>query len=186
MPRRIVILRYGSGTMVAMTSVYLVGFMGSGKSATAEALATLLGVPAVDLDAEIERELGRTIAEVFAHEGEAAFRAAERRLLAALVARGESRVVALGGGAFAAEENRDLLAEAGEISVFLDLPFAVLRDRLAAADRSRPLYDPATAAVLFATRRPAYLQASAVIRLDGSEAPAEVARRIHEEVMCAT
>ena len=153
-----------------MASVFLVGFMGAGKSATAEALAALLGLSAVDLDGEIERDLGRPIAEIFA----------------VLAASGEARVVALGGGAFAAEDNRRLIAASGGISVFLDLPLAALRARLPAADRSRPLYDPERAADLYAARRPSYAQASAVIRLDGSETPAEIAQRIHEEVMCAT
>ena len=169
-----------------MASVFLVGFMGAGKSATAEALAALLGLSAVDLDGEIERDLGRPIAEIFAGDGEAAFRAAEPGLLADLAASGEARVVALGGGAIPAEDNRRLIAASGGISVFLDLPLAALRARLPAADRSRPLYDPERAADLYAARRPSYAQASAVIRLDGSETPAEVAQRIHEEVMCAT
>lgn len=186
MPQRIVILSRGSGTMVAMASVFLVGFMGAGKSATAAALGALLGLPAVDLDAEIERDLGLSIPEIFARHGEAAFRAAERRLLAALAASAEPRVVALGGGAFASEDNRQTIAAGGGVSVFLDLPLAVLRERLPASDGSRPLWDPQEAAELYATRRPAYLQAAAVVRLDGSETPAEVARRIHQEVMCAT
>ena len=92
--------------------VYLVGMPGAGKSVVGEELAGRLGVPFVDLDVEIEREQGRPVAEIFADQGEAAFRALEA---AALTKAGtlDPAVVACGGGVVLEPANRIALRNTG-------------------------------------------------------------------------
>jgi hypothetical protein len=86
--------------------VFLVGFMGAGKTATGEALAHLLGWRFVDLDARIEEREERSIAEIFKTDGESAFRQIETGVLGAVLAERKDRtVVALGGGAFSDPQN---------------------------------------------------------------------------------
>ncbi len=86
----------------------LVGLPGSGKSALGKEAARRLGVPFADCDREIERQQGCTIAQLFEHHGETAFREREAETLAALVDAGPS-VIATGGGAVLRADNRELL-----------------------------------------------------------------------------
>jgi shikimate kinase len=120
--------------------IYLVGFMGSGKSTVGRLLAQRLGWDFVDLDAEIESRYGAPIPEIFEREGEPAFRDLEHQALdeqVRLVRRGRPRVVALGGGAFAGDRNRDALATAG-VSIWLECPVEVLWERIS-HEQHRPL-----------------------------------------------
>lgn len=176
-------------TMDQMRCVFLVGFMGSGKSSVGARVAARLGSRFIDLDAEIARELSAPIAEIFASRGEAAFRAAERDALAT-VAGIDDVVVATGGGAFCSNENRDIIHGSGGVSVYLDLPWPELRRRLAGDHSHRPMYDnPDQAARLFDEREPQYLKAMVRVALEGTESPDEVADRVVDalqEVPCAT
>src|SRR5271169_2079149 len=106
-------------------AVFLVGFMGSGKNTVGQELARRLSWDFVDLDARIEAREGQTIPEIFRVHGEPAFRSAETNALRDL-ARSLARdsVVALGGGAFVQETNRELLR--AWRSVFLDAPVSEL------------------------------------------------------------
>jgi shikimate kinase len=115
--------------------VLLIGPMGSGKSRVGRALASSLGWPFLDTDAEVERAAGMSIAEIFAREGEAGFRRLERAALAALPER--RCVAALGGGAVVAEENRRILAQKG-VLVWLDAQPETLAARVGAG-AERPL-----------------------------------------------
>lgn len=120
--------------------IYLVGFMGSGKSTVGSRLASRLGWDFVDLDAEIESRYGAPISDMFDREGEPAFRNLEHQALAEqvkYVQRGRPRVVALGGGTFAATRNRESLEEAG-VSIWLDCPLERLWDRVC-QEAHRPL-----------------------------------------------
>jgi len=112
--------------LAAGRNVYLAGFMGTGKTATARALAAILGVPWVDLDAVIVREQGRSVPEIFAERGERGFRNAEHRALRTVVGEG-GRVVALGGGAVCFERNRALLRGTGPIILLTAPPEVILR-----------------------------------------------------------
>ncbi len=91
--------------------MFLVGFMGSGKNTVGQELARRLAWDFVDLDARIEAREEQTIPEIFRLQGEAAFRTAETNALRDLLTKSLDRdsVVALGGGAFAQENNRELL-----------------------------------------------------------------------------
>lgn len=116
--------------------VYLVGFMGAGKTSVARSLARRLDWRAVDIDEMIEQREHQTVATIFARHGEAYFRAAERAVLLDQLAR-RHLVVATGGGTFVDPDNRALINGDG-LSIWLDVPI----DRLIArvpADGRRPL-----------------------------------------------
>src|SRR5262249_38080385 len=104
-------------------SIFLVGFMGSGKSTVARSWALHLGRPFHDLDDDIERREGSKIAEIFDTKGEEVFRTAETEALKARVSTDEPLVVSLGGGAFLSDTNFDIVRENG-ISIWLDCPFS--------------------------------------------------------------
>ena len=172
-----------------MFNPYLVGFMGAGKSAVGRALADLMGYGFLDLDAVLVERFGMPIREVFARRGEDRFREEERAALVESTGL-ERTVVATGGGAFCAEENRDIIHAAGGVSVFLDLPWRVLEERLGADDGERPLASSLKEARrLYESRRPCYLLAARRVSLDGGETPGEAARRVRDALVgaaCAT
>ncbi len=122
--------------IAAGKNVYLAGFMGTGKTATARAIARTLGVPWVDLDEVIVRAEGLSVAEIFAQRGERAFRNAEHRALKAVLA-GAGSVVALGGGAVCFERNRALLRGTGPV-VLLTAPAETILKRVGRSPE-RPL-----------------------------------------------
>ncbi len=158
-----------------MRTIYLVGFMGAGKSAIGAALAARLGRSFVDLDGAVERRLGMTVGEIFSGPGETVFRAAETAELERIAAC-DDLVVATGGGAFAASENRALIEGSGGVSVFLDPPWEVIARRLEGVADDRPRWvDAGHARRLLEDRRPAYLAARIHLALSGGETPEEVA-----------
>ncbi len=169
-------------TMDQMRSIFLVGFMGAGKSSVGAAVARKLGLRFVDLDDEIQARFDATIPEIFERHGEPAFRSAEREELARF-ADLDDVVVATGGGAFCSEGNREIIRRRGALSVFLDLPWPALRRRLARDNRDRPKYaDADQAEQLFDERLPDYRRASFIVTLDGAESSEEVAVRVVEEL----
>ncbi len=115
--------------------IFLIGYRGTGKSTVARHLAEQLGYDSIDADQEIERRAGKSIATIFAEDGEAAFRDLESRLVDELVLLRRT-VVALGGGAVLRQANRHAIRAAGPV-VLLTAPVDVIAERLAA--------DPTTA-----------------------------------------
>jgi len=158
-------------------AVFLVGYMGCGKSRVAPLLAERLGLGVYSLDDEVEREAGMSIAEIFRTRGEAAFRRKELEILRLLPRGG---VHALGGGAFMNPEVRHHIRSAGW-SVYLEWPFATLYDRIA-NDSSRPLVDHwAGLRRRYLQRRPVYRSADLCWSSAPPfmESPARVAEGIH-------
>jgi shikimate kinase len=142
--------------------VVLVGLMGVGKSSIGRRLATLLHMPFVDADEEIESAAQMSIAEIFAQYGEAYFRDGERRVIARLISEpGQRRVIATGGGAFVNAETRAMILEQG-IAVWLDSDLDVLVDRVGRKN-TRPLLQNGNPreilAKLKSEREPAYAEA---------------------------
>lgn len=142
--------------------VVLVGLMGVGKSSVGRKLASLLHLPFVDADEEIERAAQMSISEIFAQFGEPYFRDGERRVIARLIERsGQPKIIATGGGAFVNPETRRLILEKA-IAVWLDSDLDVLVERVGRRD-SRPLLRNGNPreilARLKAEREPAYAEA---------------------------
>lgn len=145
--------------------IYLVGFMGSGKTAIGRRIAERLDRPFVDLDAEIERTSGLTIRALFEAHGEAAFREREALFLEGTSAL-PAAVIATGGGCYVREGNRRTIARLGT-AVFLDVPLPSLLSRLA-GKTDRPLFqNPEQARLLYAEREPFYRMGSVPVRLEG-------------------
>jgi shikimate kinase len=123
--------------------------MAAGKSTIGRALAERLGMPFVDMDEEIEAAAGMTVAEIFARQGEAAFRRMEREMLVQLLD-GDAKVIAAGGGTFVDREYRATLNGSTD-TVWLDPSFEVLLSRLRNS-ATRPLADRRSEAELRALR----------------------------------
>ncbi len=151
-------------------AIFLVGFMGAGKSSVGHALARRVDWPFHDLDERIQRRAGRSIEDIFRGSGEGEFRRAEHAELRALLAEigSSAAVVALGGGAFAQSENLALLKQAR--TVFLDADVEELRRRCEADGVSRPLLREAEEfRRLYEARRASYLGASLHIETGGKD-----------------
>jgi shikimate kinase len=167
--------------------VFLIGFMGAGKTSVGQALARKLGWSFRDLDRIIEAREQKTVAEIFAELGEAGFRAAESAVLTELLQEGGSPkdlVVALGGGTFAQAANRDALLKANAMTVLLEAPLEELQRRCANDSTVRPLaLQEARFAELFQQRQPAYSLARQRVETSGKmvdEVAQEVARILAE------
>ena len=143
--------------------------MAAGKSTLAQGLSRRLGWRAEDVDVLIEARERRTVADIFAREGEPYFRSIERQILYSLLPQ-RHIVIATGGGTFIDPENRAAINADG-LSVWIDVPFEALLNRIP-ADGRRPLAaDRVQMAILYETRRLAYEHAH--IRLDASLARSE-------------
>ena len=159
----------------------MVGFMGTGKTEVAQALAGQLRWSWVDTDQWIERATDKTVARIFAEDGELVFRKWETRVLRELACETEPRVIATGGGIVLAEVNWPLLRALGDVAALTAEAKEIFR-RVEKAD-TRPLLAGSSEEVrtrvqdLLERRRNAYAQADATFATDGVT-PAEVAENI--------
>ena len=147
--------------------IVLTGFMGSGKSTVGPLLAKRLGWRFLDADEVIEAEAGCTIAEIFARQGEAAFRDLEHATIVRL-ASGDGLVLALGGGAIELEETRThLIGSAGTLLIHLEVELATTLKRCSGTENTRPvLADQANLARRYEKRMPLYRMAHVSIGVD--------------------
>jgi shikimate kinase len=157
----------GSGTGARARRIVLTGFMGSGKSTVGPLLARRLGWKFVDADDVIAAEAGSTIQEIFAREGEAAFRERERATIARLADEG-ALVLALGGGAIEDAVTRSLLRNAPEtLLVHLEVELATTVARCRGTEHLRPiLADQANLASRYQRRLPLYRTAHVSVAVD--------------------
>lgn len=167
--------RIGARTLV------LIGLMGAGKTAVGRRLANRLGLPFVDADTEIEGAAGKSVTDIFADHGEAAFRDGERRVIARLLDCGP-QVLATGGGAYMSPETRAEIKAHG-ISIWLKADLDILLARVKRRD-NRPLLkrgDPAVVMQrLIQERYPVY--ADADITVTSRDVPHEA---IVDEIVAA-
>jgi shikimate kinase len=168
-------------------AVFLVGFMGAGKTSVGGALAEHLNWVFEDLDDRIQQREGRTVAEIFRDSGEPEFRRAEHAALEQVLEElrgGVARVVALGGGAFVQEDNAAMLLSSKVPTVFLDAPVEQLwqrcRQQASETGAERPLLSSKEQfRDLHASRRKSYIKASVKMET-GNRAVKTIAAEIAE------
>jgi len=148
--------------------IYMVGFMGSGKSTIGRHLARRLGWNFFDTDDEIQAAEQMTIAEIFESRGELEFRRIETDIIrqhVRWIERGRPAVLALGGGAYVEPPNRELLENNG-VTVWLDCPLETVRRRVAPATHRPLARDPESFLGLYEARRQLYGLADAHIPIE--------------------
>ena len=165
-------LEHGGASRKARRAIVCIGFMGAGKTTAARSAADALGTEAIDVDAVIERRVGKPIDRMFDEDGEAAFRAVEERVTLELLDGSWARVLSLGGGAITSEAVRAALSD--QLVVWLDVdPETAWRRAQATARplaRSRPEFERA-----YAERHPLYAGlADVIVPSERSQAMAEV------------
>ena len=161
--------------------VYLIGFMGAGKTTIGRELAARLDIPFFDLDELIESSEKMSVKEIFAAQGEPYFRKRERDLLRA-TKHLERAVIATGGGTFTFDENIQFIKSEG-LSIYLSAPYALLRLRVGDKAAERPLFrDDVSAHDLFASRIRFYRMSDLTIEIREEETPAEIVERLMLEL----
>lgn len=161
--------------------IFLVGFMGCGKSAVGRELAVLCGLSFFDLDDEIVRVAGQSISDLIGSRGEAEFRQIESVCLRE-IASNQDAVVATGGGVVLDAGNRELMHASG-VTVWLDAPFGLCWERIEIDRTLRPLApDRETALVRFNDRLQYYQLSDVHIAIDDSMTPAMIAQFIADRI----
>jgi shikimate kinase len=169
--------------------IYLIGYRGTGKSSAARALAARLGWDAFDVDDEIERRTGKSIAAIFAEDGELAFRDVEALVVADL--RGRQRVVvSIGGGTLQREANRRIICESGR-AVWLTASVDTIVQRLAGDASTASRRPNLTAAggrqeieTMLAARSPFYRECATLVVDTEGKTPAAIVDEIAAGLRC--
>jgi shikimate kinase len=157
--------------------IYLVGFMGSGKTTIGRELAARIDAPFFDLDEVITASEKTTVKDIFAQHGEAYFRKRERDILRS-TRHLSGAVVATGGGTFTFDENIQFIQSEG-LSVYLSAPYALLRARVGDKAAVRPLFnDDLATHELYASRIRYYRMADLTIEIREEETPPEIVERL--------
>ena len=150
-------------------SLVFLGMMGSGKSAIGKMVARSLGLEFRDSDTEIETAAGRSVPEIFDEYGEKEFRRLEQRVILRVMSDGPI-LLALGGGAFLAEETRQGIEQNG-LSVWLNVPVDIILERVSRRPKKRPLLRNGNpreiVETLLAQREPIYSLAEVHVLSDG-------------------
>jgi shikimate kinase len=157
--------------------IYLVGFMGSGKTTVGRELAARIDAPFFDLDELVESSENLTVRDIFAQHGEPYFRKRERDILRS-TRNLDAAVVATGGGTFTFDENIQFIQSEG-LSIYLSAPYALLRARIDLKSADRPLFrDDVATHELFSARMRYYRMADVTIEIREEETPAEIVERL--------
>jgi shikimate kinase len=157
--------------------IYLVGFMGSGKTTVGRELAARVDAPFFDLDELVASAEQLGIKDLFAQRGEAYFRKRERDVLRS-TKHLDAAVIATGGGTFTFDENIQFIQSEG-LSVYLSAPYALLRARVGEKAADRPLFtDDLATHELYANRIRYYRMADITIEVREEETPTEIVERM--------
>ena len=160
-------------------NIYLTGFMGTGKSTVSRILAGALGFEEIDTDAEIARQQGRSIKEIFAAEGEGYFRSLETGLLRQMQGQGH-KVISCGGGMVLRKENISLMKENGLVVLLTAEPETVFAR--VSRNSGRPLLegkmDVGHIRELLEQRRPYYEEAGELVVKTDGRSPEEISEEI--------
>lgn len=166
-----------------MVNIFLIGFMGTGKSAVGKELTELIGLPFIDTDELIVQTNGMSINDIFSTHGEPYFRDLETDLLKKIAESSTSAIVATGGGMIERQENREMIHRSGK-SIFLDTEWDLIKERLClSSDRplARKENDWSLTHELFLKRAPYYEQADIIIKTEEKSAKS-VAMEIIEQL----
>lgn len=161
-----------------MKPIYLIGFMGAGKTSTAKELSNRLKIPYLDTDYEIEKRTGETIRDIFASKGESYFRDKETEILLELPE--ENYVIATGGGIVEREINRKTLNAKGTV-IFLHASWNSIEKRLG-IDPTRPLWNGKGKKNLFDSRQQIYRDTAEFIISTDNKNPQSVAEEIISKI----
>jgi shikimate kinase len=157
--------------------LYLIGFMGAGKTTTGRELAARIGAPFFDLDDLIEAAEKMKIKDIFDLHGEPYFRKRERDILRS-TKHLDRAVIATGGGTFTFDENIQFIQSEG-LSVYLSAPYSLLRARGGEKAGERPLFrDDVSAHELYANRIRYYKMADVTLEIREDDTPAEIVERL--------
>ena len=157
--------------------IYIVGFMGAGKTTVGRELSARVDTPFFDLDELVEAAEKMSIKDVFAQHGEPYFRKRERDILRSTRYL-DHAIVATGGGTFTFDENIQFIQSEG-LSVYLSAPYAVLRARIGDKAAERPLFrDDVATHELFNNRLRYYRMADITLEVREDETPKEIVERL--------
>lgn len=164
-----------------MSTLFLCGFMGCGKTTVGALLAKEMGCNCIDMDAYIVEQAGKSIPEIFAEDGEPAFRQMEAEAIVTLAQ--TPGVIACGGGAMLPKENADRAKQNGGTVVYLDVPFETCYARIA-GDTNRPLVQQNTKEQLeeIYNARVVKYKANASVTIQATGTPAEIVQTILKTV----
>ncbi len=165
-----------------MNNIYLIGFMGCGKTSAATYLERVYGIPRIEMDRDIEADCGKTVSQIFAEDGEMYFREKETLLLKKIAVK-EGIVISCGGGVPIRQENVEIMKNSGTI-VYLQAEPETILQHVSRSNR-RPLLEGRKNVEeigrLMEVRTPVYEKAAdMVIQTDGktvAEVAEEVGRR---------
>lgn len=164
-------------------NIYLIGFMGTGKSTVAHSLAELLGFEEIDTDARIAREQKKSIKEIFDSQGEEYFRDLETELLER-IAKEEKKIVSCGGGMVLRKENGEQMKKNGLVVLLTAEPETIFSR--VCQDTSRPVLNgnmnTAYIADLLEQRKPYYMEAGEIIAATDHRTPEEISLEIEREI----
>lgn len=168
-----------------MARIFVIGYMGAGKTTVGSALATALGLDFIDLDSAVERREGKTIAGIFADDGEEAFRRIERDTLRE-EASADAFVMSCGGGTPCFHDNMDYMLARGE-TLYLRATTDVLLAHLRMGGAVRPLLQGKTDGEVchfitghLALREPTYLRAAHTLRLGVLDSEEKIRATVRE------
>ena len=170
--------------VVTNQQIVIIGFMGTGKTTVAHELGRKLNCRAVDLDELITRRESRSPSEIIEQDGENEFRRIEAQLLCEVLKEEGARIIAVGGGAWTIAANRQVIAERGAFTVWLDADFELCWKRIEAGREARPLArSREMAQQLYGERRPVYELADARVAVGESDSAAEIATKVGKEIL---
>jgi len=161
--------------------IVIVGFMGCGKTTAAKALAALLGCGLVDLDAIVSAQENLSVPELINERGESGFRDAETAALQVVLDRQTPRIIAVGGGAWTLERNRDLINQHGCLTVWLDAPYDLCWQRITTHPRPLAL-DQTSAHELYQERHRLYALANIRVGVTDKMSADDLAAGIAEAI----
>jgi shikimate kinase len=170
--------------VVTNQQIVIIGFMGTGKTTVAHELGRKLNCLAVDLDELITRRESRSPSEIIEQDGENEFRRIEAQLLCEVLKDEGARIIAVGGGAWTIAANRQVIAERGAFTVWLDADFELCWKRIEAGREVRPLArSREMAQQLYRERRPVYELADARVAVGERDSAAEIATKVGTEIL---